>query len=82
MAFSENIIKLAWHQAKGKCECTRIMHNHSFGKCNKELVWENRGREAGKGAWEAHHKTSVEAGGSDVFSNCEILCWDCHSKTL
>jgi 5-methylcytosine-specific restriction endonuclease McrA len=25
---------------------------------------------------------SVQSGGADNPSNCEILCWDCHSKTL
>lgn len=30
---------------------------------------------------EAHHKTSVSAGGSDALSNCQILCHDCHVST-
>ena len=30
---------------------------------------------------EAHHKTSLLAGGSDGLSNCQILCHDCHAKT-
>lgn len=30
---------------------------------------------------EAHHKTSVDAGGSDTLSNCKILCHDCHVAT-
>jgi 5-methylcytosine-specific restriction endonuclease McrA len=45
-------------------------------------VWENRGRETGRGAWEAHHIVSQEAGGESTLSNCEILCWDCHSRTF
>lgn len=82
MAFSEQTVTLAWRRSGGKCECTRALHDHGYGRCNKDLVWENRGRESGRGAWEAHHRTSVESGGSDNLSNCEILCWDCHSKTL
>ena len=79
MAFSEETVKEAWKRARGKCECRRITHNHQYVRCNKELVWENRGRETGRGAWEAHHKSST---GGDSLSNCEILCWDCHSKTF
>lgn len=81
MAFSEDVVKAAWKRADGKCECRRLGHNHLYGRCNKELVWENRGRE-GRGCWEAHHKTAVASGGDDSLSNCEILCWDCHNKTL
>jgi len=53
--------------------------NIPFNRCNKELLWENRGREAGRGAWEAHHRRSE---GGDSLSNCEILCWVCHKATL
>ena len=69
MAFSNTVVLDAWKQAGGKCE-----------RCNKQLSWENRGRE-GRGCWEAHHKTSVAAKGSDNLSNCEIVCFDCHTKT-
>ncbi|MEW5951086.1 MAG: HNH endonuclease signature motif containing protein [Elusimicrobiota bacterium] len=82
MGFPESIIKEAWQRANGRCECRRKEHNHLYIRCNKELVWENRGRENGRGAWEAHHRISVESGGDNTLSNCEILCWDCHSKTL
>ena len=81
MAFSDEVVRQAWQRAGGKCECKRSTHDHSYVRCNKELVWENRGRE-GRGKWEAHHRTSVEAGREDTFSNCEILCWDCHSATF
>jgi len=81
MPFSDETVAQAWKKASAKCECTRAMHGHS-GRCNKELVWENRGRGTGRGAWEAHHRTSVQSGGSDALSNCEILCWECHSRSL
>jgi len=80
MVFSEETVKAAWQRAGGRCECTRTTHGH-IGRCNKLLSWENRGRESGRGAWETHHKTSVQSGGYDTFSNCEILCWDCHRQT-
>jgi len=78
MAFSEETIMEAWKRAKGRCECTRLSHGHTI-PCNKELVWENHGRETGRGAWEVHH---IVSGGGDTLSNCQILCWDCHKRTL
>jgi len=81
MAFSEETVRKAWTRAEGKCECRRERHKHSYTRCNKQLVWENRGRD-GPGKWEAHHRTAVASGGDDSLSNCEILCWDCHSQTL
>jgi len=77
MAFSEETVKKAWSRAGEKCECRRDRHDHNYTRCNKQLVWGNRGRE-GRGAWEAHH---INANGGDSLSNCEILCWDCHKKT-
>jgi hypothetical protein len=29
----------------------------------------------------AHHTVSQAAGGPDILSNCEILCWPCHEAT-
>jgi len=78
MAFPQTIVESAWEKAGGCCECRRILHKHLNTRCSKQLVWENRGRE-GRGAWEAHH---INSNGGDNLSNCEILCWDCHSKTL
>lgn len=78
MAFSDDTVRRAWRRAGGWCECRRRTHNHPYVRCNKKLVWANRGR-SGRGAWEAHHKSAT---GGDGLANCEILCWDCHSKTL
>jgi len=79
MGFSEDVAIQAWRKAGGKCECTRSLHNHPYGRCNKDLALENRGRETGRGCWEAHHRNS---NGGDTVSNCEILCWDCHKMTF
>lgn len=76
MTFSDTCVAAAWQRAGGRCECERTTHGHS-GRCGKTLSWNNRGRE-GWGAWEAHH---ITAGGPDIASNCEILCWDCHKQT-
>ena len=78
MAFSEETISKAWRKAGGRCECRRVSHGHPYIRHNKQLVRKNRGRE-GYGAWEAHHRSAT---GGDGLSNCEILCWDCHLRTL
>lgn len=69
MAFSENAKRIIFFNARGKCE-----------SCGKQLVFENH-HEGQRGAWEAHHKTSVKSGGSDNPSNGKALCLDCHKKT-
>jgi len=79
MGFPTEEVTKAWKSAGGCCECRRTTHTHSYVRCNKDLVWENRGRESGKGCWEAHH---INSNGSDTASNCEILCWDCHKSTF
>ena len=80
MAFPESIVKKAWDRAGGKCECLRKTCGHP-GRCNKQLVWDNCGKEGRRGAWEAHHRTAVASGGDDTLSNCEILCIECHKNT-
>ncbi len=80
MAFSEETVAQAWKRAGGRCECRRRGCGHGV-RCNKDLVWKNRGRDRERGAWEAHHILSVRAGGSDALSNCEIICVACHKNT-
>lgn len=78
MAFPDSVVQDAWRRAGGRCECRRRSHNHRYVRCNKQLVWDNRGRE-GRGKWEAHHRSRTHG---DILSNCEILCWDCHTGTF
>ena len=80
MAFSDSVVQQAWQRSGGCCECVRSTHGHA-GRCDVRLIWGARGNDKVLGGWEAHHKTSVEAGGSDALSNCEILCIPCHEKT-
>ncbi len=77
MDFSEDTVKQAWNRAGGRCECKRKTHGH-LDRCNKKLIWSKRGRED-SGVWEAHH---INRYGPDTLSDCEILCWNCHGKTL
>ena len=80
MAFSATVVSQAWTRAGGHCECTRVSHPEHLGrKCNKQLVGANRGRSAGRGAWEAHHRNTSKG---DILSNCEILCAYCHNLTF
>lgn len=79
MAFPNSVIQQAWQGAGGKCECKRTTCGH-VGKHNKALSQSSQGMNSDLG-WEAHHITSVAAGGSDTLSNCEILCMACHKKT-
>ena len=78
MVFSDEVVEEAWQWAGERCECHHSTHNHPNVRCDEPLVLKNRGRER-EGAWEAHHKSST---GGDDLSNCEILCWNCHSETL
>lgn len=58
-----------------------VIHTVTLVDVKNILSYDNRGKDGAWGAWEAHHKVSVVAGGSDTLSNCEILCMDCHKKT-
>ena len=77
MAFSDETVAKAFKRAGSKCQCRRKTHGHPYVRCNKQLTWSNRGR-SGRGCWEAHH---INSNGGDGLTNCEILCFDCHSKT-
>lgn len=81
MAFSGQTVWEAWLRSKGRCECMLPTHGHS-GTCGRPLRWEERGREGGLNAWEAHHRTSPQMGGDDSLDNCEILCWRCHKARM
>ena len=72
--FARETVMRAWLRAAARCECKRTTHGHS-GRCNRLLVWSNRGRDS-SGGWEADSRDNR----SDTsLSNCEILCWECHS---
>jgi len=78
MTFPDSVIEDAWERAGDRCECRRRTHGHRYVRCPKKLVFANRGRD-GRGAWEAHH---LNSNGPDTLSNCQILCWPCHSMTF
>ncbi len=79
MAFPEEVVKDAWELVEGKCECSRTVHQHPEGRCNKRLSLEKRGQ-VGWGAWEA---CPIDGNPEhNNLSNCEILCWDCRTRSL
>jgi hypothetical protein len=80
MGFSRETVENAWVRSHGWCECQRLAHAHQ-GRCNRELVWENQGRAAGRGVWEAHCLTPGIGRSGDTVPNCQILCWDCYRQT-
>ena len=80
MAFPQSVVDDAWERSGGKCECRRTTHGHN-GRCNNQLNYGSRGNDNSPGCWEAHHIVSVDSGGSNTLSNCEILCCPCHKKT-
>ena len=77
MAFSTDTIEKAWKRSGGRCECRRRTHKHRYVRCGKTLVKHNRGT-SGRGCWQAHH---INRNGGNGLSNCEILCFACHTGT-
>ncbi len=70
MSFNYETKLNAYNRANGRCErcgklCRIIRTEYGYRFPDSEF----------------HHKTSVEAGGSDGLSNCEHLCIECHEKT-
>ena len=74
MAFSADTIRRAFARSKGQCECSRKGHDWHTARCPKTFTEGSQGT-----SWEAHHRVSVDAGGTDSLDNCEILCIRCHS---
>ena len=71
MAFSQEQKTRRAAAVGWQCECTRLGCGH-YGRCTRRLL---------PGAWEAHHRTALLAGGTDADSNLECLCIPCHSNT-
>jgi hypothetical protein len=77
MVFPDEVVKDAWELVEGRCECSRVDHQHPDGKCNRHLLWENRAQ-FGFGAWQAH---PIDGNKDHCnLTNCEIICWNCLVK--
>lgn len=73
-------VENAWMRSHGRCECRRASHGH-VGRCDRDLLWEHRGRPAREDAWEAHHNHPAMAAGWEAARQCTILCWACYKET-
>ncbi|GAB4287214.1 MAG: hypothetical protein Kow0098_03420 [Ignavibacteriaceae bacterium] len=70
MGISQEIRDALHKRAGGLCECEMKVCGH-VGRCSKPLGTR----------WEAHHKISVAAGGTNSLSNLVAMCEDCHKNT-
>ncbi|HSQ52969.1 MAG TPA: hypothetical protein VLM82_00825 [Acidobacteriota bacterium] len=80
--FSEEVLKQAFLRANARCQCEREGHGHGSFTCFRQILWENRGNKSERSGWEARFFVSPEEGGKPTLENCEILCWECCSKTV
>jgi hypothetical protein len=78
----EEVVKQAFAKANARCQCEREGYAHSTFACFKQIEWKNGGNGMERSEWEAHYIVSPEEGGKPTVKNCEILCWDCYTKTL
>ena len=80
--FPKEVVKKAFARANARCQCEREDHDHGSFTCFKQIEWINRGKSKERSGWEAHYFFSPKEGGKPRLENCEILCWDCYTKTL
>ena len=80
--FPEEVVKQAFLRANARCQCERDDHGHGSFTCFKQIIWENRENSPEISGWEAHCFVNPEKGGKLTVENCEILCWDCYTKTV
>lgn len=70
--FPEGAVKAAWRRQGGLC-----------AQCGRLLIWANRDRDSGIGAWQSHHRIPRDQGGSSDLKNCVLFCSgvaNCHFK--
>ena len=79
--FPEEVVKQAFARANARCQCEREGHAHSTFTCFKQIEWKNRENGTERNGWEAQYIVSPEEGGKPTVENCEMLCWDCYTKT-
>jgi hypothetical protein len=68
------VLRQAWQRSEGKCECTRLDHDHLYIRCNRPLVWDRQDK---PGGWKPRHRIGY---GRNVIAACEILCWEYYQK--
>lgn len=73
MPFSADETYRAWMKAGGRCQCHHPGHGHDTVRCNRPLLWQNRGI-AAPGGWEA---VPPGVGSPWTGGRPEIYCLDC-----
>jgi 5-methylcytosine-specific restriction endonuclease McrA len=61
--FPDAVVKAAWRRQGGLC-----------AQCGRLLIWANRDRDSGTGAWQKHHRIPIDQGGSSDLKNCVLFC--------
>jgi len=80
--FPEDVVKQAFSRANMRCQCERGDHGHGNFTCFKQIIWEHRRNKTERSGWEANYFVNPEKSGKLTVENCEVLCWDCYTKTM
>ena len=70
------VLDQVWQRSEGKCQCTRLDHNHPYVRCNKPLVWDKQDKPH-PGGWRLHRRLGYSRNG---ITSREILCRECYQK--
>ncbi len=68
--FPNDALRAAWRRQGGLC-----------AQCGRLLIWANRNRDSGIGAWQSHHRIPRSQGGTSDLKNCVLFCsgaGNCH----
>jgi hypothetical protein len=77
MVIDDAVMTTAWSRSDGRCECRSLAHGHDL-RCNRPLVWPNRDRTLGRGAWGLRFRTN---GGNDG-RHIEVVCAECLRRAV
>ena len=69
MAVSNEVRRMLFQRALGRCECISEDCEHHVGRCNKVL----------RRDWHAHHRT---VDGPDALSNLVGICETCYESVM
>ncbi|AII61211.1 hypothetical protein DMTZ50_1304 [Dehalococcoides mccartyi] len=71
-----NVVEQAWQRCGGKCECKDQSHAHTYIRCNRKLIYENKDKPRIDG-WKVVYLTGVAA---DTAENIRIYCHSCFKQ--
>ena len=77
---SDDVVENAWTRAGAQCEGERVLDSGLAGRCTAPLLWNARGKEHQKSAWDARQTSHPSLGGWEAVKGCTILCWDCFQQ--